>query len=432
MIDYQSRRQRFAGQLMSNSIAIIPGGIEQLRNGDAHYRFCQDSNFYYLTGFEEPESILVVISDASIESILFNRARIPAEEQWTGIRLGQAGALSVLGMDYSFSIQEFEKRLPELLLGKEQIYFPLGKHPLYEKILFESWERVKNQHRKGIQAPSVFIDVAPILGEMRLFKDENELAFMKEAARISVQGHQRAMRACKHLTMEYELEAEFVYEITKQGCRGLAYDSIVAAGANACILHYTANDQRLKPNHLVLVDAGGEFNHYAADITRTYPVNGRFSSEQQMIYELVLQAQRAGIEKIKPGTSWVEIQLTMIQILTQGLMDLKILKGDTAELIRQEAYKPYYMHSSGHWLGLDVHDVGAYKVNQQWRSLKANMVLTVEPGLYFSPDLPNIDERWKGIGVRIEDDILVTAQGYENLTQALPVQVKDIEDLMRD
>jgi Xaa-Pro aminopeptidase len=428
-IDYKVRRYELARQLPPDSIAIIPAASELLRNGDTHYRFCQDSHFFYLTGFEEPDALLVVISGKHAESILFNRPREPDKEQWTGPRLGQENAPAMLHVDKAYDIGQLSARLPELLAGKQVIYFPLGQYPLYEKMLFEAWALVKGKIRRGIHAPSSFVDIAPILGEMRLIKDSEELLLMREAARISIAAHHRVMQACRKLKMEYELEAVFLYEMTRLGCRNVAYDSIVAAGANACVLHYTANNQMLRPGELVLVDAGGEYQHYAADITRTFPVNGRFSEEQRLIYELVLRAQQAGIACIKPGMLWHTIQEAMVHVLTEGLVVLGLLKGNVQLLIEQEAYKPFYMHSSGHWLGLDVHDVGVYKENGAWRALKPGMVLTVEPGLYIAPHLP-VDARWKGIGVRIEDDIHVTTKGYENLTEALPVLVQEIEDVL--
>jgi Xaa-Pro aminopeptidase len=431
MIDYSLRRRQLASQLPANAIAIIPAAREQLRNGDAHYRFCQDSDFFYLTGFSEPDALLVITSGAQSESILFNRPRILAEEQWTGARLGQDDAVRVLNVDSSFSIMSVETRLPELLLGKESIYYPLGRYPDEEVALFRAWQKVKGQARRGILSPHTFVDIVPILGEMRLIKDDMEIADMREAARISMEGHKRAMRASQHAKMEYELEAEFVYEITRQGCRGVAYDSIVAGGSRACVLHYTANNQPLQRDALVLMDAGGEFNHYAADITRTFPVSGRFSYEQKSIYELVLQAQRMGISCVKPGVTWDTIQQKIVAILTSGLCDLGILKGDVETLIEQAAYKPFYMHSSGHWLGLDVHDAGCYTKEGRWRVLEPGMTLTVEPGLYISEGMAGVDPRWWGIGVRIEDDILVNATGHDNLSAALPVDVASVEDLVR-
>lgn len=428
----QARRQQLAKLLPANAIAIIPGASEIIRNGDAHYRFCQDSDFYYLTGYEEPDALLVVVSGAQTESILFNRPRVLSEEIWTGPRLGQEDALSILKIDKAYAIDTFSTILPELLLEKEVIYFPFGRYPHYEKMVLQAWTKTKGKIRQGKKAPRALCDLAPLMGEMRVLKDQQELKYMREAARISVEGHLRMMRACPSLKMEYELEAEFLHEVMRQGCRGLAYDSIVASGENACVLHYTDNNRVLAADALVLIDAGGEFRHYASDITRTIPANGRYSPEQQAIYELVLSAQRAGIAQIKPGSRWNVIQEAMVRILTQGLIDLKILQGRLDSLLEQQAYKPFYMHSSGHWLGLDVHDVGAYKIDAAWRTLEPGMVLTVEPGLYLSSHVLPKDSPWCGIGVRIEDDILVTADGYENLTAALPTEVNQIEGVMRD
>ena len=430
MIDYKSRRVALANQLPPNTIAVIPGAIEQIRNGDAHYQFCQDSDFFYLTGYEEPEALLCITSGQDTQSILFNRPRVAAEEQWTGARLGQEGAVSELQMDAAFPINALASKLSALFAERATIYYPVGRYPVYEKMVFDAWQAVKNKVRQGVQAPQAFADIAPILGEMRLIKSEAELWYMREAARISVLAHQRAMRACRFLKLEYELEAEFLYEMVRQGCRATAYDSIVAGGANACTLHYTENNQPLVSGQLVLMDAGGEYHHYAADITRTYPINGRFSTEQRLIYELVLRAQQAGIARIKPGVPWNCIQQAIVRVLVEGLVDLNILTGEVQVLIEQEAYKPFYMHSSGHWLGLDVHDTGLYKQEGVWRPLIAGMVLTVEPGLYISPNLDQVDSRWHGIGVRIEDDIHVTATGFENLTEALPVAIDAVEDLL--
>lgn len=431
-MSYTIRRQALANALPRNAIAIIPGAHEVIRNGDAHYRFCQDSDFYYLTGFEEPDALLVLMSGTHDESILFNRARVPSEEQWTGARLGQEDASSVLNVTKAYPIEAFETMLPELLLGKEAIYFPFARALKYEKILLEAWGKVKGKTRQGKVIPEVLRDIAPLIGEMRLLKDAKELALMREAARISIEGHLRIMRRCRTLQTEYELEAEFLYEILRKGCRGVAYDSIVASGENACVLHYTANNQPLRRDQLVLIDAGGEYRHYASDITRTIPASGRFTGEQRAIYELVLKAQQAGISMIKPGVLWPDIQKTIVQILTEGLIDLKLLQGSRDALIEQQAYRSYYMHSSGHWLGLDVHDAGAYRQKDVWRALQPGMVLTVEPGLYLSPLVVSHDSPWCGVGVRIEDDILVTEEGYESLTEALPVEVSQIEDVMRD
>ncbi|KTD45921.1 Xaa-Pro aminopeptidase [Legionella rubrilucens] len=429
--EYRTRRQQLAQSLPFGAVAIVPAADEVLRNGDAHYRFRQASDFYYLTGFNEPEAVLVIIAGQEGDSYLFNRPRNPAQEQWTGKRLGQEDACSHLGMKEAFAMESLGTHLPQLLADKTAIYYALGKHPAYEEKIIHVLNELKGQIRRGVKAPAALCDLDPLLSEMRLFKSEVELNLMRRAAGISVNAHVRAMQACREAEYEYQLEAELMHEFISQGCRGPAYDPIVGSGANACVLHYTDNNQRLRDGDLVLIDAGGEYENYAADITRTFPVNGQFSEEQRAIYQLVLEAQRAGIACIKPGLPWNAVQKTMVRILTQGLCDLGLLRGDVDSLVTTEAYKPFYMHNSGHWLGLDVHDSGSYKLDNDWRPLQAGMVLTVEPGLYIRAGMPGVDERWWNIGVRIEDDILVTADGYENLTAALPVEIDEIEALMR-
>ncbi|KGP62982.1 proline aminopeptidase P II [Legionella norrlandica] len=429
--EYMARRKSLAAKLPADSVAIISAAHESLRNGDAHYRFRQDSNFYYLTGFNEPDALLVIISGKEEQSILFNRPRNPPEEQWTGKRLGQDGAVQELGVQMAYPITSIAEELPKLLGGKSAIYYNLGSNLSLERRIIQALSSVKAQVRKGVKAPESLCDLEPILSEMRLIKSNAELELMRRAANISVEAHKRAIQLCREMENEYQLEAELIYEFSRQGCRSVAYDPIVGSGANACILHYTENNKPLRPGDLVLIDAGGEYGNYAADITRTFPINGTFSPEQRSIYELVLKAQKAGIAAIKPGLPWNHIQQIMVRILTTGLCALGILKGDTEELIKNEAYKPFYMHNSGHWLGLDVHDAGRYKINNEWRPLEAGMVLTVEPGLYISAEIEGVEKRWWGIGVRIEDDVLVTKTGYEVLTSALPVDVDDIEALMR-
>jgi len=429
--EYQARRLTLARQLPPDSLAVIPAASEALRNGDAHYRFRQDSDFCYLTGFNEPDALLLITAYPDSQSFLFNLPRDPVQEQWTGHRLGQEGACEVLGVDTAYSLATVDNQLIELLAGKQAVYYTIGRYPDWEKRMLTAWQIVKRQVRRGVKAPEAFCDLAPILGELRLFKSDAEIALMQQAGTISVAAHRRAMQACRHVQYEYQLEAELLHEFTRQGCRSVAYDSIVATGKNACILHYTANNQPLQDGDLVLIDAGGEFENYAADITRTFPRNGQFSAEQRLVYELVLTAQKAGIASIRPGCAWDEVQKTIVAILTSGLVDLGLLRGPVDELIAQEAYKPFYMHQSGHWLGLDVHDCGRYKINGAWRALEPGMVLTVEPGLYISPGSEGVDSRWWGIGIRIEDDILVTETGYNNLTAALAVEMDDIEVLIR-
>ncbi len=431
LIEYQKRRHHLAMSLPKDAIAVIPAASETVRNGDAHYRFRQDSDFYYLTGFNEPEALLLITGGRESVSILFNRARDPLQEQWVGRRLGQDEALTTLGVDEAYPLSSLQEQLPELLSGKRTIYYSMGRYPHWEKQLFKAWQTVKGKIRQGIVAAESFTDLAPIMGEMRLFKSPAEIVLMQKAAQISVAAHLRAIQSCNKASHEYQLQAELLYEFTRQGAINVAYEPIVAAGANACVLHYTKNDAPLRRGDLVLIDAGCEFENYAADITRTIPLSGRFSPEQRLIYDLVLRAQSAGIAAVKPGVPWNAIQQTMVHILTEGLVDLEILQGTVDELIEQEAYKPFYMHGSGHWLGLDVHDSGSYKTEGLWRSLEPGMVLTVEPGLYFSPTLSHIDSRWLGIGVRIEDDIQVTKEGGVNLSKELPVAIDSLEALVR-
>jgi Xaa-Pro aminopeptidase len=427
MKEYKARRQKLAQKLPQGSIAICLSAKEQLRNGDVHYRFRQASNFYYLTGFNEPDAVLLILAGQEGESYLFNNPENLAIEQWTGKRLGQEGARHILGMQEAYPIEELEKRLPDFLANKAAVYYSLGEERQFDKTIISAIQTVKDQIRRGISAPGSLCDIEPILGEMRLFKSEQEIQLMRQAASISVEAHLRAMRAVKAAKWEYQIEAELLYEFTRQGCHATAYDPIVAAGKNACVLHYTANNQALNPGDLLLIDAGGELANYAADITRTFPINGRFSGPQAKLYNLVLKAQKAGIACIKPGVPFAQIQETIVSILTEGLCELGILQGKTETLIANGAYKPFYMHNSGHWLGLDVHDAGVYRLANKSRPLEAGMVLTVEPGLYMTAGLPGLDKIWENIGIRIEDDILVTEQGHENLSQALPVEIKDIE-----
>lgn len=429
--EYQARRKKLALQLPEDSIAIISAAHELLRNGDAHYRFRQDSDFYYLTGFDEPEALLIITGGKESQSILFNRPRNPAEEQWTGKRIGQDGACKELGMSVAYPVSSISEELPKLLANKSAIYYTLGRNPSLENQIMHALTAVKSQVRRGVKAPESLCDLDPLISEMRLFKSDAELDLMRRAAAISVAAHKRAMQVCKNMEHEYQLEAELIYEFSRNGCRSVAYDPIVGAGENACILHYTENNKPLRRGDLVLIDAGGEYGNYAADITRTFPINGTFSPEQRSIYELVLKSQKAGIAAIKPGLPWNGVQQIILRILTEGLCELGLLHGTVDELITKEAYKPFYMHNSGHWLGLDVHDAGRYKINNEWRPLEAGMVLTVEPGLYISAGIAGVDKRWWNIGVRIEDDVLVTQSGCEVLTAALPVDVDAIEALMR-
>ena len=428
---YKERRLALAQQLPPHSIAMVPAATEKIRNGDCTYRFRQDSDFYYLTGFDEPDALLLVTSGPRSQSILFNRARHASEEQWTGRRLGPEDAVGLLGVDAAFALDELESRLPEFMLGIEQMYYPWLRFYKHKRELLQVCKQMKRNQRRGSRGLDAFIDLTSLLYKMRVIKSDDEVALMREAARISVTAHQRVMRRARHARYEHELEAEFLYSIMQEGCRNTAYDSIVAGGSRACTLHYTTNNQALTAGDLLLVDAGAEYQHYAADITRTFPVNGRFTRHQRLIYELVLRAQKAGIAVIKPGVAWDQIQRVMVTVITSGLVELGILVGDVEALIAAQAYKVFYMHSSGHWLGLDVHDAGYYTDEHGGsRLLERGMVLTVEPGLYISPGVEGIDPCWWGIGVRIEDDVWVSTDGAENLTQSLVRDVEAIEDAL--
>jgi Xaa-Pro aminopeptidase len=431
-MDYQARRHALARLLPTHAIAIIPAASEVIRNGDSHYRFRQASDFYYLTGFNEPDAVLLITSGEQSESILFNRPNDLVAERWMGPRLGLDDAVKMLLVDSAFSIDALTTHLPELLLDKHAVYYPMGCPAGYDVILREAWATAKGKAHRLQTMPDMFADITPILGELRLIKDASEIQCMREAARISVVAHARVMRAAQTADYEYALEAEFIYALGQAGCRDMAYDAIVAGGARACTLHYTANNQKLNRGELLLIDAGAEVGHYAADITRTYPINGRFNTEQRLIYELVLRAQKAGMACVKPGAPWDGIQEAVVRELTSGLVSYGLLKGEIDTLIAEGAYKVFYMHSAGHWLGLDVHDAGVYQQNGASRLLQPGMALTVEPGLYISEDCEQVDEKWRGIGVRIEDDLLVTADGYEQLTEALLVDPDDLEHFLCD
>lgn len=430
-IQAADHRRQLAQKMPASSIAILPSGRTLFRNSDAEYPFRQESNFYYLTGFNEPDAVFVLKKEeGNITYILFCRPNHPEEEIWTGKRMGVEGAVALLGADQAYAIGELDKIMPNLLENKQNIVYSLGCNSDWDKRVMEWKSKVSSKTRKGIHTPGVWLDLAPMIHELRLIKSDYEIALMRKACDISVNAHKRLMKCCEPNQKEYELEAEFLYACYQQGCRGVAYSSIVAGGENACTLHYTQNNKTLKAGDLVLVDAGGEYQCYAADITRTFPVNGKFTEDQKKIYQLVLNAQLAAIEQVRPGTRYDQLQEVIVSIMVKGLVELNILKGRVETLIQQKAYQPFYMHSSGHWIGLDVHDVGEYKIEGEWRSLLPGMTLTVEPGLYIAPGQAGVEERWWGIGVRIEDDVLVTETGHEVLTKA-PKTIEAIEHFMK-
>lgn len=433
MTEYAKRRKELMRSIGPNAIAILPANHEILRNGDAHYSFRQNSDFYYLTGFEEPEAYLVLAPKRKDgEYILFNRVRDKDKEIWDGPRAGQQGAVKEFLADESFPVAEFEAMLPDLLEGREALYYPVGFNRAFDQTLLDGVNEIRAKVRTGKQSPVEFIDVSALLHEMRLIKSPAEAAVMRKAAEISADAHVRAIKACKPGMFEYELEAEIMHEFQRNGARNAAYNSIVGAGRNSCILHYIANNNKINAGDLVLIDAGCEYQNYAADITRTFPANGKFSAEQKAIYELVLESQLAAIKAVKPGAAWTLPQDVIVKILTQGLIDLGILKGKLDTLIEKQAYFPFYMHRSGHYLGLDVHDAGRYRVNNKWRTMQEGMVLTIEPGIYISADIPGVHKRWHNIGVRIEDDVLVTKSGRDILSAGVPKTVAEIEALMAE
>lgn len=432
MSEYAERRKRVIHYIGSKGIVIIPSSPLVRRNGDYDYPYRQNSDFYYLTGFEEPEAVLILAPGREQgEYILFNRVRDRDEEIWTGYRAGQEGAVTRFGADQAFPIQKLSEELPKLLEGYEQIYHSLGMDKQFDEFLMNILNKIRGKIRSGTQSPIAFMDIAYFLHEMRLIKSPAEIEVMRRAADISASAHIHAMQKCKPGMYEYELEAELMYEFQRSGARFPAYTSIVGGGENSCILHYNDNNKLIEKDQIVLIDAGCEYQNYASDITRTFPANGRFSPEQKAIYDIVLEAQLAGIAAVFPGGLWSEPQDAIVKIITAGLIDLGILKGSLDELIETEAYTAFYMHRSGHWLGLDVHDVGRYKVNGKWRPFESGMVLTVEPGIYISKDHSNVDKRWHNIGVRIEDDVLVTDHGHEILSKSVPKSTQEIESLMQ-
>ncbi|MCL4316609.1 MAG: aminopeptidase P N-terminal domain-containing protein, partial [Gammaproteobacteria bacterium] len=364
------------------------------------------------------------------EYILFSRERDPEKEIWNGARAGQEGACRDYGADDAFPIDDLDDILPGLLEKCERVYCVMGVQPEFDQHLIGWVNQIRAKSRAGLRAPEEFIALDQVLHEMRLFKSRAEIALMKKAARISAGAHKRAMRACKPGMMEYQIEAELRHEFLRQGSQAPAYNSIVAGGANACVLHYTDNRAPLKDGDLLLIDAGAELDNYASDITRTFPVNGRFSAEQRAVYEIVLEAQYAAIAKVQPGNHWNDPHQAAVRVLTKGLLDLGLLKGALPKLIKEQAYRRYYMHRTGHWLGMDVHDVGDYKIGDAWRVLEPGMVLTVEPGLYIAPGSSGVARKWQGIGVRIEDDVHLTSRGHEILSADAPKTVAEIEALM--
>jgi Xaa-Pro aminopeptidase len=414
---------------MGHGVAVVPTAPVRLRNRDSEYPYRFDSYFYYLTGFQEPESVLVLVAGKAPKSILFCRKRDPARELWDGVRSGPEGAKAALGIDEAFPIETLDEHMPRLLANQRVLHYAPGADPLWDARVMGWLNEVRLQSRAGVAAPSEISDLRTLLDEMRLVKDDSEIAVMRRAAAISVAAHERAMRAARPGRSEFELEAELLHEFRRHGSQYPAYTPIVAGGANACILHYRENGARLADGDLLLIDAGCELDGYASDVTRTFPVNAKFSGPQRDIYELVLAAQSAAIAAVRPGHRWDEPHSAAVKTLARGFVDLGLCAGPVEKVIETEDYRRFYMHRTGHWLGLDVHDVGEYKTGEEWRRLEPGMTLTVEPGCYVRPG-DGVPEAFWNIGVRIEDDVAVTASGCEVLTAAAPKSVRDIEAIV--
>ena len=434
MIDpsiYAQRRIRLL-EKMQRGIAIVPTAPEVARNGDTHYGYRYDSNFYYLSGFNEPEAVLVLVAgpDEHSQSILFCREKDLEREIWDGYRAGPEAAKEQFGFDATYPISQLDEKLAELMGNQPALFYPLGHDAAWDQRILKLRGAVQAKARSGIRAPDEVRDVRGLLNEMRLFKDAHELDIMRRAAAISAQAHRRAMQFTRPGQFEYQVEAELLHEFCRHGARHPAYTSIVAGGENACVLHYVGNDAMLKDGDLLLIDAGCELGGYASDITRSYPVNGRFSAAQKDVYEIVLAAQAAAIGAAQPDNTWDAPHNAALRVLAQGFIDLKLCQGSVDVVLESESYKKFYMHRTGHWLGMDVHDVGDYKTGSDWRTLQPGMVLTVEPGCYIRP-ADDVPQALWNIGIRIEDDVAITAQGNEVLTEAAPKEVPKIEELMK-
>lgn len=429
--EYARRRKNFMALMEANSIAIIPSARERVRSRDTEYPFRQDSDFYYLTGFDEPDAVLVLMPGRRHgQFVLFCRDRDPTMELWLGRRLGPEGVCSKLGADDAFPIGDIDDILPGLIEGRERVYYSMGRSAEFDRQIMGWVNNIRAREASGAVPPGEFTDLDHMLHEQRLYKSAAEIRIMKRAAQVSAKAHRRAMQACRPGLYEYQLEAELQYEFAMGGARFPAYSSIVGGGANACVMHYVENDAKLRDGDLVLIDAGCELENYASDVTRTFPVGGRFSKEQRQLYDIVLDAQAAAFAEIKPGNHWNQPHDASVRVITEGLVKLGLLKGRVATLIKKGAYRDFYMHRVGHWLGLDVHDVGDYRVDEEWRLLEPGMVMTVEPGLYVAPDNRNVAKKWRGIGIRIEDDVVVTDSGFEVLSDGVPKAADDIEALM--
>jgi len=429
--EFHHRRQTLMQLMPEKSMAILPTSPERIRNRDIHYRYRPDSDFYYLTGFAEPDALAVLIPGREQgEYLLFCRERDPEKETWDGYRAGLEGACEIYDADDAFPITDIDEIIPGLMENCHRLYYPMGCYPDFDNKVVEWLNVLRHRARQGINAPTEIITLDHVLHEMRLIKSDAEIDTMRKASEIAVKAHERIMKMCHAGLYEYQLEAEFLHELMQHGSHSSSYPSIIGGGANSCILHYIDNKCELQEGDLVLIDAGAEYDYYASDITRTFPINGRFTPEQKAIYNIVLQAQLAAIDMIKPDVHWDEIHLAAVHTVVKGLLALGLLAGSVDYNIEEKTYKKFFMHRTGHWIGMDVHDVGDYKIDEEWRILEPNMVMTVEPGIYIPAGTEGVDKKWWNIGVRIEDNVMVTETGHEVLTATLPKTVAEIEALM--
>jgi Xaa-Pro aminopeptidase len=429
--EFARRRKNFMALMEPNSIAIIPSAREKIRSRDTEYPFRQDSDFYYLSGFVEPDAVLVLIPGRKhAQYVMFCRDRDPALELWHGYRAGPEGVCTEFAADDAFPVADIDEILPGLIEGRDRVYYSMGRSTEFDQQIMSWVKQIRAKEASGAVPPGEFIDLDHMLHDMRLVKSVAEQRLMRRAGEITASAHARAIRFCRPGMLEYQLESEILHEFSRSGARHPAYSSIVGSGVNACVMHYVENNAKMRDGDLVLIDAGCEYEYYAADVTRTFPINGSYSPAQRALYEVVLASQLAAIEAIRPGNHWNQPHDATVQVITEGLVKLGLLRGSVSSLVKREAYRDFYMHKTGHWLGLDVHDVGDYRVDGQWRQLEAGMVMTVEPGIYISPDNTAVAKKWRGIGIRIEDDVLVTESGCEVLTAGIPKTADEIEAMM--
>jgi Xaa-Pro aminopeptidase len=429
-VEFKRRRKELMALMEDNSIAILPSASLMPRNNDVEYQFRQDSDFYYLTGFDEPDAVFVLIPGREHgESILFCRERDPGEEQWHGKITGPERAMQLFGIDDAFPIADIDDILPGLIEGRSKLYYAMGAHSEFDNQVIAWVNSISGNKQSGTRPPGEFVQLDQYLHELRLFKSKSELDVMRQAAEITGRGHKKLLEVVSPGMFEYELEAELHYVFMKAGAKSPAYPSIVGSGNNGCILHYISNREQIRKGDLVLVDAGAEFEFYAADVTRTFPASGKFSKTQAALYNIVLEAQAAAIAEIKPGNHWNQPHEAAVRVITAGLVSVGLLTGEIEALIAAEAYRPFFMHKTGHWLGIDVHDVGEYRLDDAWRVFEPGMVMTVEPGIYVEENL-DVPAKFRGIGIRIEDNVLVTKTGHEVLTADIPKSIEDIESYM--